>query len=338
MERTRFMLAARYHRYGPPEVLQLDEVPVPEPAPAQVLVRVRASSLNGGEVGARAGKLKVITRDRFPLAVGIDFTGTVEQRGRDVSGLEVGDRVWGVLPVGAILRGVGAAAESVAVGADRVGRVPATLDLAAAAALPVATAAITALLDHGRLRAGHRVLVRGGAGGVGVAAVQLARAWGARVTALARASAVDALLGLGAHEVLDYRTTRPDDLDRYDVVLDTAGGADLGPYRARLRPGGRMIGIAPSTSRTIWSMVASTVHGEGRIRFFSGNPKRRDLDALAAYAERGDLVPVVAGLYPLADIAAAHRAFEAGGAVGKQIVEIAASTTPAPTSSWSPIS
>jgi len=83
-----------------------------------------------------------------------------------------------------------------------------------------------------------------------------------------------------------------------------------------------MIGIAPSTSRTILSMVASTVHGKGRIRFFSGNAKRRELEALAAYVERGDLVPVVAGLYPLADIAAAHRAFEAGGAVGKQIVQI----------------
>ncbi len=85
-----------------------------------------------------------------------------------------------------------------------------------------------------------------------------------------------------------------------------------------------MIGIAPSTSRTVLSMVASTVHGQGRIRFFSGNAKRRDLDAVAAYVQRGDLVPVVAGVYPLTEIAAAHRAFEAGGAVGKQIVEIAA--------------
>lgn len=137
-----------------------------------------------------------------------------------------------MLPVSAILRGTGTAAEFVAVDADRLGHVPATLDLTAAAALPVATSAITALLDHGRLRAGHRVLVRGGAGGVGVAAVQLAHAWGARVTALARASAVDALLGLGADEVLDYRTTRPDDLDRYDLVFDTAGGTDQVPTGA----------------------------------------------------------------------------------------------------------
>jgi NADPH:quinone reductase-like Zn-dependent oxidoreductase len=107
-------------------------------------------------------------------------------------------------------------------------------------------------------------------------------------------------------------------------VFDTAGGTDLGPYRGRLLPGGRMIAIAPSTPRTIMSIVASTVHGQSRIRFFSGNAKRRDLDALAAYVERGDLAPVVAGVYPLTDIAAAHRAFEAGGAVGKQIVEIAA--------------
>lgn len=209
--------------------------------------------------------------------------------------------------------------------AGRVGRLPGGLDLVDAAALPVATTAITALRDKAGLRPGERLLVRGAAGGVGNAAVQLGRAYGAEVTALARAASLDFVRGLGAHEAVDHRTVRPADLGRFDVVLDTAG-ADLRAFRRLLNPGGRMVAIAFDLKRPVASLgylAASTVHGRGRVRFFSGDPTRADFDDLARHVAEGRLSPAVDKVFPLKETAAAHRALEAGGVQGKYLVRVA---------------
>lgn len=307
------MRAALYDRYGPPEVLYEGVVPEPVVKPGQVLVRVHGASVNGGELLLRSGGLRPLSGSRFPKRIGIDFAGEVVSG----PGFEPGAHVWGGLPRGTF----GSAAEYVAVHPRRIARSPAGLDLVRAAALPgVGATAIIALRDEARLRAGERLLVRGASGGAGSAAVQLGKAYGAHVTALASARNLDFVRSLGADEAIDY-TADPAGLGRFDVVLDTYGG-NARPYRRLLAPGGRMVGIAFRTVGDIAYLAASVVFGSRRVRFFSGNPGRELLSDLTALVERGAIRPVVEVVYPLDRIAEAHRALETGGVRGKHVVRV----------------
>jgi NADPH:quinone reductase-like Zn-dependent oxidoreductase len=170
-------------------------------------------------------------------------------------------------------------------------------------------------------------LVRGAAGGVGTAVVQLAHAFGGRVTALARTRHAAALTDLGAERVLDYHDTTPDRIGPYDVIVDTVG-TDLARYRRRLTPGGRMVTVGLS-GPAIAAIAASTVFGSRRIRTFSANPRTAQLADLAEQVASGAIVPVIDGVHPLDDIASAHRAFDKGGALGRQVVQIVPTNGPA---------
>jgi len=176
------------------------------------------------------------------------------------------------------------------------------------------------LRDSVGLADGERVLVRGAAGGVGTAAVQLAHAMGGHVTALARDRHAAALGDLGADEVLDYGTTTSDRIGPFDVILDTVG-SDLHCYRARLAKGGRMVTVGLSAS-ALAAIAASTIHGPRRIRTFSANPDSSVLNGLAGHITSGALRPTVHSVYPLTDIAVAHQAFEHGGSMGKHVLAI----------------
>ncbi len=316
------MRAALYDRYGPPEVLYEGTVRKPVAKPGEVLVRVHATSVNGGELLGRAGRVRLVTGlvgRGFPKRIGMDFTGEVAALGSAVPGLMLGDRVWGVMS-----RTFGSAAEFVAVRPRQLALAPAGLDLVEAAALPVGTTVITALRDKVRLKPGERLLVRGASGGVGNVAVQLGRAYGAHVTALARAANLDFVRGLGADEAFDYAITGAVDLGPFDVVFDTVG-TELGTYRRLLAPGGRMVSIAFDIDHVVPSLsyiLASAVFGSRRVRFFSGRPTHRLFADLTGYVESGALRPVVDSVHPLADIAAAHRALEAGGVRGKHVIRI----------------
>src|SRR4051812_28410798 len=184
------MRAAQFHSYGTVDTIAVSIVPIPKPSNGEILVRVHATTVNGGESAARQGKLRLLSGSRFPKALGIDFAGEVAQVGDGVSDVAVGDRVWGVLAAIRLVvqqQPLGSASDYVVVEADRAAAMPTTVDFVDAATILVGTTAVTALRDVAKVQPGERVLVRGGTGGVGAIGVQLAAAMGGRVTALVSA-------------------------------------------------------------------------------------------------------------------------------------------------------
>jgi len=314
------MKAAQIMSFGAPAVLRITETDRPTPDAGEVLVAVEASSVNGHDTIVRAGGLKMVSGRTFPIGVGLDFAGTVAATGPDVDDYRAGDRVWGMVHPRQ-KHTVAGAAEYVVVPANRISPAPTGVTAVEAASMVVAgSTALIALRDSVELAEGERVLVRGAAGGVGTAAVQLAHAMGGHVTALARDRHAAALHALGADAVLDYGTTTSDQLGPFDVIVDTVG-TELHCYRSRLAKGGRMVTVGLS-GPALAAIAASTIHGSRRIRTFSANPGTAVLDDLADHVTAGALRPVVHSVYPLTDIAAAHQAFEHGGVIGKHVLAI----------------
>ena len=312
------MKAVQITSFGAPDVLMVSDVDRPTPGPGEVLVSVDASSVNGHDTIVRAGGLKMVSGRRFPIGVGLDFAGVVVETGDGVHDRRAGDRVWGMVHPRQ-RHAIAGAAEYVVVPAGRVAAAPEGISPVEAASLVVAGAtALIGLRDTVRLTGGERVLVRGAAGGVGTAAVQLAHAMGGHVTALARDRHAAALRDLGADQVFDYGTTSSDQIGPFDVIFDTVG-SELNCYRSRLARGGRMVTIGLS-GPAIAAIAASSVHGSRRVRAFSANPDTTVLRDLAGYVASGALRPVVDSVYPLTDIALAHQAFERGGGLGKHVV------------------
>jgi NADPH:quinone reductase-like Zn-dependent oxidoreductase len=166
------------------------------------------------------------------------------------------------------------------------------------------------------------VLVRGANGGVGAAAVQIARALGGRVTALAGPAHQDRLRDLGAQQAFDYHTTDPRDLGRFDVILDPVS-RNMRPYRRLLDPGGRMAAMAVASPGAVAYLLASYVHGSRRVRFIQAPPTTARLTDLAGYVDAKSVVPVIDSDYPLEEIAAAHRSLERSGGFGKRVIQVA---------------
>ncbi len=315
------MRAVQYTRFGPPEVLRVNDVPTPQPGPGEILVEVRAASVDAGELAFRAGKLRAISRARFPRGLGTDFTGRVAALGSGVHAWSVGEEVWGLMPHLTF----GSTADYVTVPEQRLARTPKNLSLLDAAALPVSgTTALTALTDKAGLSSGERLLVRGATGGVGNIAVQLGKALGAHVTALAGARNLDWVTELGADAALDYRTTRPQDLGHFEVILDVVG-TDLGAYQARLTRGGRMVALAFDQDRVLTSMASMGLRAAlspRRMKLFSNNPSPARIAELTAAAESGTIRPMIDTVYSIDDIAKAHERLEAGGIRGKYIIDM----------------
>jgi NADPH:quinone reductase-like Zn-dependent oxidoreductase len=219
-------------------------------------------------------------------------------------------------------------AEYVAVGTDRVASMPPGLSPAEAAALVVpGPTAVRALRRCARLQAGERLLVRGAGGGVGLAVVQLGIALGATVTTLSAERDFDRLRSYGVQDTLDYRTHTADELDRFDVIVDTVG-RQLSAYRRKLAPGGRMVAIAAASPGEFAVAVVSAVYGPRRMRFFSDDARTEHLDAVTALIEAGSLAPVLGPRYTLENAADAHRSLAAGGCTGKRVVDTFSSRSP----------
>jgi NADPH:quinone reductase-like Zn-dependent oxidoreductase len=307
------MRAVRYEEFGSPEVLRVVDVPVPRIKPDEVLVKVRAAGVGGGETAIRAGRLRRVMRNRPPSGVGNEFTGHVAAVGADVRRLREGDPVWGLMPHLTF----GSTAEFVAVPDRLVTPAPAEIE---AAALPSAgTTVLTALTDKVRLAQSQTLLVRGASGGVGSLAVQLGRALGAQVTALASARNLDWVRELGADEAVDYRSDAAAGLGPFDVILDTVG-TDLPVFRRMLTRHGRMIALALDPDQLARNLIF--IATSRNVAGFSNNPSTERLAELARLVEQGAIRPVVDTVFPIDDIAEAHRRLEAGGVRGKYVIAL----------------
>lgn len=319
------MRAVVYERYGSEDVLRLVEVPVPEPGRGQVLVRVAATSMNPADRALRAGDLRRVLRLRLPFTPGSDVAGVVEAVGTGVSDIAVGLPVWALQPP----KAGGACAEFVVVQSEHVSPAPARVTLKEAAALPlVGLTALQALRDRAHLRAGQRLLVFGAAGGVGTAAVQIGRALGAEVTAVAGRRHADLLARLGASTVLareDLDQTRRQGPGRaaagaHDVVLDAVARLDGHALRSALVPGGAAVSTDPS--RAFRSLLGSVWSGRRHVRSVLVRPSGADLAVLAGWVDAGVLTPVVERERPLQEVAQAHRDSARQDAQGKTVLVV----------------
>ena len=320
------MRAVVYCDYGPPETLRIARVERPVPGPDEVLVRVRAASINPldwhfmrGE--PYIGRLDMGLRRPKQTSLGVDFAGTVEAVGRNVTRFKPGDDVFGGR--------TGAFAEYVTVRADRnVVPKPTNVSFAQAAAIPVAAiTALQALRDQGKVRPGQRVLVNGASGGVGTFAVQIARALGAEVTGVSSTRNVELVRSLGAARVVDY--TRADftrDTTRYDVIIDNVGNHSFADIRRVLRPGGTYVIVGGEKGRWIdplpraaGAWVLSHFVRED-LRFFLARLNPRDLGVLHDLVQSGRVTPVLDRTYDLDQVREAIRYQEAGHARGKVVL------------------
>jgi NADPH:quinone reductase-like Zn-dependent oxidoreductase len=326
------MKAIVQERFGPPDVLRLVDTDLPVIGPGDVLVRVHAAALNpydwhmmrGDPFVARLMGVGVgLTRPKFRVA-GIDAAGRVEAVGADVDGLRPGDDVLGFCQ--------GAFAEYVRVEAGKVVPKPASLTFEQAAAVPMAaTTALRGIRDVGAVRAGHRVLVNGAAGGVGTYAVQIAAALGAEVTGVCGTGNVELVRSIGAAHVIDYTTDDFTDGRRhYDVILDNVGNRPLGRLRRALTPTGTLLLNAGGSPGAVLGVVgysarAVLVNGfvRQRLRQVTNRRTREDLLTLTGLIEEGKLTPILDRTYPLADTAEGIRHVEKGHTRGKAIVTVA---------------
>lgn len=305
------MRAVRFHEYGDPSVLQIDEVPRPEPKPGEVLVRVAAAGVNPMDWKLRSGIMKQWIPLDLPSTPGYDLAGTVEGVGPGVTDFSPGDEVFG--------RGTGTYAEYALAPADTLARKPAGLTFEQAATLAVGgVTAWAALFDTAGLQPGQRLLVHGGAGGVGSMAVQLGHWKGAHVAATASGGNVDFVRSIGADEAIDYTATTFEDLvGDVDVVVDTVGGDVAARSWSVMRPGGILVAVAgmPDPGQA----AAHGVRASGVVR---PEVTRPILEEIAGLIEEGLLVPEVGRVFPFPDVAEAHAVSESGHGRGRIVLQV----------------
>ena len=315
------MRSVQYDRYGGTEVLVLRSEEVPRPGRGQVLVRVRAAALNPKDVIVRSGRLRIyriIAGSRFPKRVGFDWSGEALALSAGVTDVRVGDALYGMIDAWS----AGACATHAVVEVGELAPRPASLSWEQAAAVPLAAmTALQALRDVARLERGQRVLVNGASGGVGTFAVQIAKALGARVTAVTSARNAARMREIGADEVLDYAE---DDLrakaGQQEIFFDVFGNRSFPFARALLSANGTYVSTVPK-GHLLRDTVLTALRGK-RARLVSVRSRAADLVTLTGWIEQGLVSPVIDRVFPLEEVAAAEDQVATRRARGKVVIRI----------------
>jgi NADPH:quinone reductase-like Zn-dependent oxidoreductase len=315
--------------YGTTDVLELRDINKPEIADDEVLVRVKAAGVDRGVWHLMTGLAYPIRLAGYGLRApktpvpGSDLAGVVEAVGNEVTRFQPGDEVFGI--------GKGAYAEYARARESKLARKPDNLSFEQAAVVAVSgLPALQGLRDHGRVTPGQHVLIIGASGGVGSYAVQLAKAFGAEVTAVCSTTKVDLVRSLGADHVIDY--TRDDFAEgkqRYDVILDIGGNSSLSRLRRALTPkgtlviaggegGGRWLG---GTDRQLRALLLSRFVSQ-KLTTFISKENHEDMIVLKQLIEAGKITPVIDRTYPLSEVPNAIRYLEQGYARGKVVITV----------------
>jgi len=321
------MKAIVYTKYGPPDVLKVREVAKPEPKEGQVLVKVRAASANALDY-RRFEKISTMGRlmeERFVKSdgkvLGADIAGCVEAIGAGVKLFQPGDEVFGV-STGL----VGGFAEYACATEDQLALKPAGLSFEAVAAVPVAgVTALQGLRDKGTIHPGQKVLINGASGGVGTFALQVAKSFGAEVTAVCSTRNLNMALSIGADHVIDY--TKEDFTksgERYDLIFAVNGNHPLSAYQRALNPQGVYVcagGALPQIMQAMLLGPLVSIIARKKMGFMGiAKPNQKDLVYMAELLEAGKVAPVIEKCYPLNEVPAVMRYLAEGHATGKVVL------------------
>lgn len=313
------MRALTYHRFGGLEMMGIEEQPMPIIGPKDVLVAVEATAPNVIDGRVRSGMMGPLVNKRFPKIMGADLAGSVAAVGAEVTTLAVGDRVFGATDP---FKG-GAMAEYAAVPAAALARVPEGMAIETAAALPIAaSAALYAMRELGKVAPGDDVLIYGSSGGVGLFAVQIARALGARVTAVSGPSGLKPSAEAGAGSVIDYRAGPVRFDRRFAVIADFSGRFPFAKARKVLARDGRFIESSPTIPTFIGSMIGNLFRRQKHL-MLQTTAKSADLAYLAGLVREGKLSVTIAERFTFDQAIEAYRVQEKGGTTGKIVVTMA---------------
>ena len=308
------MKAVRIHSYGGTEVLVYEDAPRPTAREGKVLIRVHATSVNPFDCAVRAGYMAAYFNYSFPVILGTDIAGIVEEVGAGVTTFGRGDRVYAR---GGVTRN-GAYAEYAVVPASDVAAKPQSIDYIHAAALPhVTLTAWQALIELANLTRGQTVLIHGAAGGVGHVAVQLAKWRGARVIGTASDN-LDLVRELNADEAIDYSKTPFENVvSAVDVVLDTVGGDTQQRSWGVLKPGGILVSVIQAPSEE-----TAAAHGVRQAYVYSSPPVGKVLTEVATLVDGGQIKPVVSAVLPLQEVRKAHEMIQGRHVRGKIVLQV----------------
>ena len=323
------MKAIVYTEYGPPDVLNLDEVQKPVPKDDEVLVKVHAASANAADWHLMRADPFVVRLMGFGLLkpkkglLGADIAGRVEAVGGDVAQFQPGDEVFGDLSGS----GFGAFAEYVCATEDALASKPANVSFEEAAAVPLAAVtALQGLRYKGQIQPGQKVLINGASGGVGTFAVQIAKTFGTEVTGVCSTSKMDMVRSIGADHVIDY--TQEDftrNGQQYDRILAANGYHPISDYKRALSPQGTYVMTGGSGAQMLQAMTLGplmSMTGSKKLGYVSMKQNKQDLVSVKELLEGGELTPVIDRTYPLSEVPEAIRYLEEGHAKGKVVITV----------------
>ncbi len=311
------MRAAQINKYGGNEVWEINQnTPKPFPSNEQILVEVRTASINPIDLKIRAGFLKERAPLQFPATLGGDFSGTIVDLGEGVSDFKTGDEVYGQAII--LNGGSGSFAQFLVANAASLALKPKKANFEEAGALPLAgSSAVQALIDHINLQNGQKILIHGGAGGIGHIAIQVAKSLGAYVATTANSPHINFVKNLGADKVIDYKNQNFEDiLKNFDAVFDTVGGETLNKSFAVVKKGGTIVSMLGQPNQELAEKYGVTAIGQGTVT------NTKHLIQLAGLVDSGKIKVHIDKIFPLSKIREACDYQEKNHPRGKVVIKI----------------